>query len=73
LSEPYEVHGFLVGHDREFAEVHTHGVLEHVVIMPWNSARISSSVQERGFDIDLRELGLAVGAQSSSRKHLVIW
>jgi hypothetical protein len=37
--------------------------LNTVVIMPWNSARISSSVQERGLDIDLRELGLAVGAQ----------
>jgi hypothetical protein len=55
----------LVTHDRELAEVDTQMVF-------WNTvgdhaleqlARMSSSVQERGLDIDLGEFGLAVGAQ----------
>jgi hypothetical protein len=63
LVRAVEVHGFLVGHHREFAQIHADGVLEHRRDHALEQRADLFLTQERGLDIDLRELGLAVGAQ----------
>jgi hypothetical protein len=57
------VHGFLVGHDREIAQIHLDGVFEHGGDHALEHVADFFLAQERGFDIDLREFGLAVGTQ----------
>ena len=57
------VHGFAVGHDRELAQIDIQGVLENGGDHALEHVANLLLAQERGFNIDLREFGLAVSAQ----------
>ena len=57
------VHGLGVGHDGEFAQFHAQRLPENLRDHFLEQAANVLLVQKRGFDIDLREFRLAVGAQ----------
>jgi hypothetical protein len=57
------VHGFGIGHDREFTQVHAHGVLEHGFDHALEHVADVLLGQEGRLDIDLGEFRLAVGTQ----------
>ena len=57
------MHGILVAHDGEFAQVHTDGFLEHVLDHALEHLTNFFFGEEGGFDINLGEFGLAVSAQ----------
>ena len=56
-------HGFGVRHTREIAQVHAQRVLEDLFCHAFGDVHDFILVQERGFQVDLGEFGLAVGAQ----------
>ena len=57
------VHGFGIRHHRELTQVHAQRHLEHVLDHALEQVTDLLLAKERGLDVDLRELGLAVGAQ----------
>ena len=58
-----QVHGVGILHDRELAQIHVHGVAEHLLDHVLEQRADLVFAQEGGLDVDLREFGLAVGAQ----------
>ena len=56
-------HRLAVGHGREHRQLDARGVAEHVADHAFEHLADLFLGEERGLDIDLRELGLAVGAQ----------
>ncbi len=56
-------HRLGVGHDGELAQVHIQLLLEHRCDHALEDGADFFLVQERGLAVDLREFGLAVGAQ----------
>ena len=57
------MHGIGIAHDRKFAQVHANRVFKHRGDHALEHVAYLFFAQEGGFDIDLGELGLAVGAQ----------
>ena len=63
LVRAVQMHGVGIFHDREVAQIDVRGVLEHGADHALEHVADVVLGHERGFDVDLREFGLAVGAQ----------